>query len=103
MKLEKKYIVNKDKNTVTCIVYDKDGEPFVGIAKCNEDDTFDEEAGKSLARKRALLNYYHSVQWRYDRVEEYMEEISELWKCALERSAIDAKIKELQNEIQTFF
>lgn len=103
MKLEKKYLVNENKGTVTCIIYNEFKEPFVGIAKCNKEDKFDEETGKSLARKRALLNYYHNVQWRYDTVEEYMDQIRDLWISAMERGALDAKIKDLQSEIQEFF
>lgn len=59
-----KYIVNENKRTVVCLIYTKD-EPFVndynkgflvfrGIAKCNENDEFNVEFGKELAKKRAL-------------------------------------------------
>lgn len=34
---------------------------FVGVAKCHPDDTFDEEEGKQLAKKR-LLDNYHKVK-----------------------------------------
>lgn len=61
-----KYIVNEKKRTVVCLIYTKD-EPFVndynkgflvfrGIAKCNENDEFNVEFGKELAKKRALMD-----------------------------------------------
>lgn len=61
-----KYIVNESKRTVVCLIYTKD-EPFVndyykdfrvfrGIAKCNENDEFNVEFGKELAKKRALMD-----------------------------------------------
>lgn len=74
------FVVNKEKNTVVCIVrvnpevankivdkyleasgLDDAGyfdhhrlfDPFVGIAKCHPKDTWNEEIGKEIARERA--------------------------------------------------
>lgn len=33
-------------------------DTFVGVAKCHPDDTFDEEKGKQLAKKRLFDNYH---------------------------------------------
>lgn len=49
-----RFIVNEKKNTVTCVVKNKNGV-FVGVAKCDPSDVFDENIGKDIARKRAIL------------------------------------------------
>ena len=49
-----RFIVNEKKRTITCIVRNTNGI-FVGIAKCDQSDVFDENVGKEIARKRAIL------------------------------------------------
>ena len=39
---------------IDCTLKDK----YIGIAKCTQEDTFDEEYGRQLARKRMLRQYY---------------------------------------------
>lgn len=79
------YVVNKDKRTVTCIIstindynrklnkynfedgrkdsYYDDFNQYIGIARCNPEDTWDEVYGKRLAeyrascQRRAALNH----------------------------------------------
>lgn len=77
-----KYVVNPEKKTVVCflkgckqdiqkalsknermIVWDLGidctlKDKYIGIAKCTQEDTFDEEYGRQLARKRMLRQYY---------------------------------------------
>ena len=48
----RRFQVNKEKGIVTCILTDKYGQEiytFVGIAKCDPQDQFDEEIGKLIA------------------------------------------------------
>ncbi len=84
-----RYQVNPEKRTVACYLTDCENDIFyafnpkensviwdlnvdwkikdryVGVAKCSEDDTFDEEFGKKLARNRMLKEYYKDVSDRY--------------------------------------
>ena len=86
MKSELQYIVNKDKRTVTCIASDcqsdlikllgkktnslsenvvnllkmnefKMPSIIVSTARCHPNDTFDEEKGKEIARKKMRYKY----------------------------------------------
>ncbi|WP_418041092.1 hypothetical protein [Paenibacillus xylanilyticus] len=62
---EIKFVVNRDKRTVTALVYELDGlngtyaryrrkPDAVGIAKCAPDDVFNADIGKAIAAERAL-------------------------------------------------
>lgn len=54
-----KYNVNKEKRVITAILTEEDDffeiKRFIGIARCAPDDEWNEELGKELAKKRALL------------------------------------------------
>lgn len=50
-----KYIVNEEKRTVTCLLPGNLREVYVGISRCNPEDEWNEELGKELARKRAIV------------------------------------------------
>ena len=81
-----KFFINEKKRTVVCVLpyrlrvpcfsyyygqddvrcgtsclTDKCGKA-VGIAKCSEDDTFNEEIGREIAESKAEQNAYHSCQ-----------------------------------------
>ena len=58
------YIVKEDERVVVCIMSvwnDEYTNPrkfrFSGVAKCSPEDTFDEETGKKIAQRRALLKF----------------------------------------------
>ena len=46
---------------------------FVGVAKCSEEDTFDVEFGKELAKHRALFRYHENVIRKYARARSLLE------------------------------
>lgn len=54
---ETKYFVNKEQGTVVCVIkgYLRFGDSFTvrGIAKCHDDDEFNETVGRRLAESRA--------------------------------------------------
>ena len=104
-----KYIVNEKKRTVVCLltVTKKDDgientELYRGIAKCNPDDTFDEEAGKTLARRRAILSEceyeLNKLDWRWtdEEIEHYLTTVTRAKKC---KQYLRRKIHELKGEI----
>lgn len=49
-----RYVVNYPKRTVVAMTT-FEGRPVRGIAKCSEDDTFDEATGRALAAARVSL------------------------------------------------
>lgn len=58
------YIVKEDERVVVCIMSVWNEEytnprkfRFSGVAKCSPEDTFNEETGKKIAQRRALLKF----------------------------------------------
>lgn len=47
--------VNRDKRAVTAFITTEFGKRFMGIAKCNPKDEFDENKGILIAKKRAMI------------------------------------------------
>lgn len=109
------YIVNEKKRTVVCLIYTKD-EPFVndyndgflvfrGIAKCNENDEFNVEFGKELAKKRALMDLtefeLNAIGFEY--TNEFVNDIQQAYVKmvnALDRKEyLKTQIASLKNEI----
>jgi len=110
-----KYIVNEKKRTVVCLIYTKD-EPFVndyndgflvfrGIAKCNENDEFNAEFGKELAKKRALndLSEFELNAIGFEYTNEFVNDIQQAYikmVSALDRKEyVKSKISLLKREI----
>lgn len=92
--LKEEYFVNKDAGTVTCVLWSSKlaateyvnnhfmqnnikiyyagyfderfcmPVKFTGIAKCSENDEFDVETGKRIARRRAMELYQKSL-WKH--------------------------------------
>lgn len=50
-----KYIVNEKKRVITCILPGNIKDVYIGMSRCNPDDEWNEELGKDLARKRAIV------------------------------------------------
>ena len=68
-----KYYVNKEKGAVTAVIKDREfdalcfskryiPDAYSGVAICKEEDVFDEEVGKRVARKKALRSYYKEMK-----------------------------------------
>lgn len=88
------YNINEKERIVVCIIRSTGGEAVdriarasgysmnfdndkyriptshVGIAKCAQEDTWDEETGKHLARERALNKYYGDIKTSINLMEE---------------------------------
>ena len=95
------YIVNEEKRTVVCLLTTKYGV-FRGIAKCGPDDKFDEQIGKELARKRAILEAdteeLRDLEWCWpDTVVE--QELKELIANNRRKLIIKQKRIQIKNEI----
>lgn len=55
-KLKIDYIVKPQNDVVVCIIKGN-GVSCSGVARCHPDDTFDEELGKEVARRKAIIKY----------------------------------------------
>ena len=52
---------------------------FRAVAKCSEDDVFDEETGKEIAKQKVMVKYYDSLDRR---MSAFFSEVGGLyWKC----------------------
>ena len=81
--MKEKYIVNKEKRTVVCVLSDcsRDAlkaidksfkeifvydlyinDKYVGVAKCSPEDEWDEKIGKRLAFSRAYAEYRGAIK-----------------------------------------
>ena len=102
------YYINEEKKTVVCRTEGKfaDCGPIVrfGIAKCSPDDTFDEEFGRSLARKRAVLEATEKINniiKSYGETEqEILDEIHECTKRLLRLRYYKEKKNTIRKEIK---
>ena len=102
------YYINEEKKTVVCRTESKfdDCDPIVrfGIAKCSPDDTFDEEFGRSLARKRAVLEATEKINniiKSYGETEqEILDEIHECTKRLLRLRYYKEKKNTIRKEIK---
>ena len=57
-KPEINYIVKPQDRVVVCVIKNKDnGVKCSGVAKCHPEDAFNEELGKEVARRRAIIKY----------------------------------------------
>ena len=101
-----KYIVNKEKRTVVCIVTTDSVNctgTFTGVAKCSPADTFDEEYGKTLARRRAVLaeqrKELENIEWDagFYEMEKYMKQYE---RALSRREYLRENIKKLKKEIK---
>lgn len=101
-----RYKVNKEKHTVVCILtVDKPSckGTFAGIAKCEPQDTFDEEYGKLLAKRKAILKeqteelFNIEWDWNYVGYEKIMKEAKYLIK---RKTQLKENIKKLKSEIK---
>ena len=95
-----KYVVNPEKKTVVCLLEGcKDdvynamspseqaivlflhvncelNNKYIGVAKCDPEDTFDEEFGRKLARNRMLKKYYRDRAYIYYNIKECVDTFS---------------------------
>jgi len=99
-----RYIVNKEKRTVVCIVYVNKQTckgTFTGIAKCSDEDEFNEEYGKLLAKRRAILKEQtkelSNIEW--DLGFEDLEELKKFQNMINRRQQLSENIKKLKREI----
>ena len=50
------YVVNPQKKKVICKIHNISyRKPIIGMAKCGQNDQFDEEIGKQIAYRRAMI------------------------------------------------
>lgn len=72
---------------------------YVGVARCDERDTFDLETGMKLARTRALKKYYTD---RAKKLNKYIKRISEylLKPAAKQHFHASMRLKELESDIE---
>lgn len=72
---------------------------YVGVAKCDERDTFDLETGMKLARTRALKKYYND---RTKKLNMYIKKVSELALKSAAKQHFHAtmRLKELESDIE---
>lgn len=102
------YYINEEKKTVVCRTESKfvDCDPIVrfGIAKCSPDDTFDEEFGRSLARKRAVLEVTeeinNTIKFWSQTEEEILDEMRECTKKLLRLRYYREKETQIRKEIK---
>lgn len=96
------YIIPESK-TVKCMsTYEK--KPFWGIAKCNDEDNFDEEVGKNLARLRCDIKINNRRIKVLNQVLLDYKELSEYYKYRKERVAVkltqaDTEKKVLEHDL----
>lgn len=71
---------------------------FVGVAKCHEEDSFDETTGMDIARRRMLIKYNKEklaiVQAHIDRIEEILDKLEDY------EDKIYDKLEELEDELE---
>ena len=93
------YEVRPETKTVICyingIFYNK---PIIGTAKCCPSDQFDENIGKQIAYKRAMirLKEYDSIELK-GRIDYFQRKVDR-WNSSLEKS--NKRKRELYDEIK---
>lgn len=97
------FFVNKDKRAVTCIYYNKNiwgavdfvdrdyyykskfalARRYVGVARCNPDDNWNEDIGRLVAYTRMKNSYFKDFFIRTKKIYEEMEKIlnEEYYAC----------------------
>ena len=119
------YIVNPEKKVVVCVlecdmqlckhpawedIYPNmwDNLPLVAsngtfkvraIARCNEEDTFDEEAGKRIAESRAKGKAFATAEKVYKEIEKYFLNCAELVNEYVEACEQTVKVEEAHVEL----
>ena len=105
------YYINEEKKTIVCRsecnygdTYENDPLVAFGIAKCSEDDTFNEEFGRNLARKKAVLELTMRINYingRFNTTEKSINErIDGLKKELKQLTYYKQKEKTLRKEIR---
>lgn len=96
------YVVNEEKKAVSCKIKSQ-GEFFVGVARCHEDDTFDVQKGKDIAfnRCRVLINkrILQSELETYDIVKEIIHHYEEQGLGKVRSKAWDNFLLEAKNRV----
>lgn len=100
------YNIDLNSGTVRAIMTVKDyvykgryyyKKTFMGIAKCNPEDTFVEEIGMAIAKKRALLSFYKASlkndQYRILSMEKALNQFKR------EHAKRQIKVYDLQDEL----
>lgn len=119
------YIVNPEKKVVVCVlecdmqlqkhpawgdIYSNmwDNLPFVSnkgtfkvraIARCNEEDSFDEEAGKRIAESRAKGKAFATAAKVYREIEKYFLNCAALVNESVEACEQTVKVEEAHVEL----
>ena len=119
------YIVNPEKKVVVCVlecdmqlckhpawgdIYHNmwDNIPLVAsngtfkvraIARCNEEDTFDEEAGKRIAESRAKGKAFATAAKVYKEIEKYFLNCAALMNKSVEACEQTVKVEEAHVEL----
>ena len=101
-----KQVINDSKAKVNVVVLKNEALDIVakGIARCHEEDTYNEELGINLANTKAWLQYYNKLSKNTDKELAYAYEIVEYWQKEISRlvsvkHTADAKARVIQEEL----
>lgn len=101
-----KQVINDNKAKVNVVVLKNEALDIVakGIARCHEEDTYNEELGENLANTKAWLQYYNKLSKNTGKELAYAYEIVDFWQKEIIRltqvqHTADAKAKVIKEEL----